>query len=134
MEINWRKCESYDDASDYRGVIYLHEWDGEPFYWGKAHRSFFGGHRRTRSGVTAAGRYASGYRHWIEGCLRHGARLYIGVLDRSAVERIDEIEQHLISTHPSEMNCRTTSVRNCVVLEHTGDVPLCLGHVAPQCR
>jgi len=54
------RCRSYDEARDYSRVIYLHEWDGNPFYWGKAHNSFFGGHKRKRDGLEASGRYNAG--------------------------------------------------------------------------
>ena len=42
MKITWEKCESYKKAKDHAGkakdhsgVIYLHEWSGQSFYWGK---------------------------------------------------------------------------------------------------
>lgn len=129
MQIKWHRCASYDDAKEFSRVIYLHEWDGKPFYWGAAPESFFGGHKRTRGGLTATGRYTNGYRHWIEGCLKHGGRLYIGVPETNMVERIVEIEAYLILTYPSEMNRKIpTSCRN-MTLRHAGDVPLCLQHV-----
>ena len=53
MKINWIRCRSYDEARDYSRVIYLHEWDGKPFYWGKAHNSFFGGHKGKQDGLEA---------------------------------------------------------------------------------
>ena len=99
MRIVWLRCESYKAARDFWGIIYVHECDGKPFYWGKAHKSFFGGHMRTRDGLTASGRYNAGYRHWIEGCLRHGARLYVGKLDEEALRCVDELERYLIHTH-----------------------------------
>ncbi|EOV0048370.1 hypothetical protein ACWOLU_004365, partial [Vibrio vulnificus] len=63
MRITWIRCNSYNEAKDYSKVIYLHEWAGEPFYWGKAHNSFFGGHKRKNGDLHASGRYNSGYRH-----------------------------------------------------------------------
>ncbi|MFT4510339.1 hypothetical protein [Caballeronia sp. 15711] len=126
MEIVWRKCASYSEARDYSCVIYLHEWHGKPFYWGKAHKSFFGGHKRTRDGLTATGRYANGYRHWIEGCLRHGGHLYIGVLGDEEVAHIDEIERYLIAFYPSEMNRPESLSMPRLHLRHGGDIPRCL--------
>jgi len=72
MKIKWIRCHSYEEARNYSRIIYLHEWHGKPFYWGKAENSFFGGHMRARDGLKASGRYNASYRHWIEGCLRHG--------------------------------------------------------------
>lgn len=46
MKITWQLCLTYDEAKDRHRVIYLHEWDDKPFYWGKAHNSFFGGGKR----------------------------------------------------------------------------------------
>lgn len=122
MKITWKRCLTYKDACNYTGVIYLHEWDNEPFYWGKAHNSFFGGHQRKHNASKMSGRYNSGYSHWIEGCLRHGAWLYIGELDVGALEFIDEIENYLISTYPSEMNKRRLTFKE-LNLIHEGEVP-----------
>ena len=57
--VEWEKM----NPRDYSRVIYLHEWNGKPFYWGKAHNSFFGGHKRKLNGLEASGRYNAGYRH-----------------------------------------------------------------------
>lgn len=123
MNIQWICCHSYQEARNYRNIIYLHEWDGKPFYWGKAHNSYFGGHMRRIDGFTASGRYNSGYKHWIEGCLRHGASLYVGKLPDTGVHTIDEIENFLISTFPSEMNSRIKTVISPVNITHSGEVP-----------
>ena len=122
MKITWNRCFTYKEACDYTGVIYLHEWDEKPFYWGKAHNSFFGGHSRKYNANKMSGRYNSGYSHWIEGCLRHGARLYIGELENEALESINEIENYLISTYPSEMNKRKSLLQE-LNLTHEGEVP-----------
>ncbi|KVV21679.1 hypothetical protein WK80_23420 [Burkholderia multivorans] len=115
---------SYDDAKNYTRVIYLHEWDGKPFYWGMVNNSYFGGHKRKRGEDEITGRYANGYRHWIEGCLRHGARLYIGVLDADSVARLKDVEAYLIERFPSAMNSDKPAVRGRFDLWHSGDVPL----------
>lgn len=124
--ITWYRCTSYDDAKDYTRVVYLHEWDEKPFYWGMVKNSYFGGNKRTRGDDQVSGRYANGYRHWIEGCLRHGARLYIGVLEPSLISRIEEIEAHLIESFPSVMNSRKRAISGPFDILHSGDVPHCL--------
>ena len=123
MEITWVQCTSYDEAKDYSRIIYLHEWNREPFYWGKAHNSFFGGHKRKRDELEASGRYNSGYRHWIEGCLQHGAKLYIGQLNEAALANIDEIENYLIHTYGHKMNTKVYEPRRKLSVSHVGDVP-----------
>lgn len=123
MNIHWVRCHSYQDARNYRNIIYLHEWGGKPFYWGKAHNSYFGGHMRKIDGFMASGRYNSGYKHWIDGCLRHGASLYIGQLQLEGSHTIDEIENFLMSTYPSEMNRRIKALETPVHITHSGEVP-----------
>lgn len=122
MKITWKLCLEYKDACNYTGVIYLHEWYGNPFYWGKAHKSFFGGHMRKHNESKMSGRYNSGYMHWIEGCLRHGANLYIGELDTESLKSISEIESYLISAYPSEMNKRKPIFKELSII-HDGEIP-----------
>ena len=64
-----------------------------------AHTVFWGGYKRKRDGLEASGRYNAGYRHWTEGCLRHGGRLYIGKLDEEALSCVDEVENYLIHSY-----------------------------------
>ena len=123
MKINWVRCESYEQARDHSGIVYLHEWDGRPFYWGKAQNSFFGGHKRKHGTLNASGRYNAGYRHWIEGCLRHGAKLYVGQLDAEARANIDEVENYLIATYGHVMNTKVKEPLRQLTIEHTGAVP-----------
>ena len=122
MTITWKQCITYEQARDYTGIIYLHEWFDRPFYWGKAHKSFFGGHMRTHEESRMSGRYNAGYRHWIEGCLQHGAKLYIGVLDAEALTAIDAVENLLIDRYPTTMNTRKQTPAN-FDLVHMGDIP-----------
>ena len=123
MEINWICCSSYAEARDYSRIIYLHEWHDKPFYWGKAHTSHFGGHKREHDGLNASGRYNSGYRHWIEGCLRHGAKLYVGQLSQEALSVINEVENYLIYTYGHEMNTRVHIPKRRLTILHRGEVP-----------
>ena len=123
MKITWVRCESYEAARDHSRIIYLHEWAGKPFYWGKAHNSFFGGHMRMRDGLKASGRYNAGYRHWIEGCLQHGGRLYVGQLDEEALRCLDELENYLIHTYGHELNTKVAPPRRQLHVEHEGDIP-----------
>ena len=126
MEISWQRCDTYAEARNATGIIYLHEWDDKPFYWGKAHRSFFGGHRRRIGDLLASGRYNSGYRHWIEGCLQHGAKLFIGTPSPDALARIDEVENFLIHTYGHVMNTRVKEPPENLQIEHRGEAPACL--------
>ncbi len=123
MKITWVRCRTYEEARDHSRVIYLHEWHGKPFYWGKAHNSFFGGHKRISGELRASGRYNAGYRHWIEGCLRHGASLYIGKLDAEAVRLIDELERYLISRYGQVMNVKRDTPAGRLHVEHAGEIP-----------
>lgn len=126
MKITWIRCATYDEARNYSRVIYLHEWNEKPFYWGKCKDSFFGGGKRKYDGLHASGRYNVGYRHWIEGCLRHGAKLYVGELDGEASARIDEVENFLIHRFQSDMNTRFTVPSKQMQLVHEGEVPAVL--------
>ena len=123
MKIKWIRCRTYEEARDYSRIIYLHEWNGKPFYWGKAHNSFFGGHKRRRDGPEASGRYNAGYRHWIEGCLQHGGRLYVGQLDEEALRCVDELENYLIHTYGHELNTKVAPPPRQLHIEHEGDIP-----------
>jgi len=128
MKITWVRCRTYDQARNQSRVIYLHEWHGKPFYWGKAHNSFFGGHKRSSGELRASGRYNAGYRHWIEGCLRHGASLYIGKLDAEALSNVDEVERSLIHRYGHVMNVKVNPPRLRLRIEHAGDVPPSIAH------
>jgi hypothetical protein len=128
MKITWILCNSYAEARDHSRIIYLHEWNHKPFYWGKAHNSFFGGHKRKKGELNASGRYNSGYRHWIEGCLRHGAKLYVGQLDEEALDAIDEVENLLIHTYGHVMNSRVTAPSRKLEIQHCGSVPVFISH------
>lgn len=123
--LKWNLCETYDSAKDFTKIIYLHESRGKPFYWGIARNSFFGGHTRTINGFRASGRYNSGYRHWIEGCLASGAKLYIAEIVSGNNEFIAEVETKLINTHRTEANKRVLECVHDIIIEHTGSVPTC---------
>lgn len=111
MQIDWIQCRSYDEAKNYSGAIYLHERDGKPFYWGKADDCAFGV------------RYNPGYKHWIEGSLASGGRLYIGRLDAESRARIDDVERHLIRRYPTLMNKQAVAPSGVISIRHAGDVP-----------
>ena len=126
IRIRWTRCRTYDDAKDFRGVVYLHEWNGSPFYWGKCDESVFGGNARRIDGKKRNPRYGRAYRHWIEGCLRNGGALYVGVPQHSDGKRLSEIESALDAMYPATMN--DPSKRSAVPQEmsHEGDVPICI--------
>lgn len=94
VRVRWKQYKSYRGAKGREVILYLHEWDGKPFYWGKTSVSFGQKGKKT-------GRYGSGYRHWIEGCLRHGGRLYIGKPEEPLPEGVilDDVEHALIRKH-----------------------------------
>ena len=112
MKITWEKCVSYEKAKHHSGVIYLFEWNGQPFYWGKVGlKSLF---KR---------RYNTSYRHLIEGCLRHGACLFIGKLDEEARKHIDDLEKYLICKYDSVMNKQRKNPKTQINFEHKGNIP-----------
>lgn len=126
MTIHWTRCDSYQEAKDFTGIIYVYFWPGEkPFYWGIAHGSYFGGHQRKVAGTDQkrSGRYSNSYSHWIEGCLQHGAKLYIGQVGKKDLEHIEIIENHLINTFGHQRNRKITPGVFVESLIHQGEVP-----------
>ncbi len=122
MEVDWKLCKTYNEAKDYKGAIYLHECSDKPFYLGMVDKSKFGGNRKKIGNKYLNPRYGSSYKHWIEGCLRHGANLYIGVIKDTNGHPLKNIEKQLIYDFPSEMN-KPEQTQN-ISIEHIGDVPL----------
>ncbi|MDM8356597.1 hypothetical protein [Pandoraea communis] len=126
ITITWTEFKSYAEAVDCQNCLYLHEWSGKPFYWGHT-TTFFGGNvRLSPMGTRRAPRYAASYRHWVEGALRHGARLFIGVPDENSLSRLVDIERHLIIRFPSEGNLKVRRPDNTSGLDaivHVGSVP-----------
>jgi len=118
MKIKWIRCQTWEEAREYSRIIYLHEWNEKPFYWGKADKCCFGR------------RYSYSYRHWIEGCLRHGGCLYIGKLDEDALRCMDEVEDYLIRKYGGEMNKKVTAPPRQLEVEHEGEVP----HILKRCE
>ena len=112
MKIIWKKCERYEEAKKHSGIIYLHEWSGQPFYWGKV-----------GDGSSFGTRYNPSYAHWIEGCLRHGACLFVGKLDEEAREYIDDLENYLICKYGSVMNKLKKKPTTQINFEHKGNIP-----------
>ena len=123
MQIHWKRCRTYDESKDFSKVIYLHEWNGKPFYWGVCDTSLFGGNPRKIQGIKKNPRYGASYRHWIEGCLRHGGSLYMGMLSEMGDFSLTDIEQTLIAQYPSEMNSRKDAKIIITNIRHVGDVP-----------
>lgn len=123
FKLEWTRCLTYEDAQNFSYIIYLHEWHGEPFYWGIA-RTYFGGSRRMLGEGIACGRYNSGYRHWIEGSLRHGGRLYVARIIEGDQSRLQEVENYLICSFGHQANRRETAVLQDLSICHSGGVPL----------
>ena len=68
-------------------------------------------------------RYNPSYKHLIEGCLRHGACLFIGKLDEEARKHIDDLENYLICKYGSVMNERSKKPTTQINFEHKGNIP-----------
>jgi hypothetical protein len=128
IQITWIRSLNYESSRDFTGVIYLHEWHGKPFYWGKAERSHFGGSsRNNRKGEKVAARYNPGYRHWIEGCLQNGGKLYFGQIEAKHSKHLGEVEKYLITCFPTDNNKRKSNVNDIAFrIEHHGDIPECI--------
>ena len=123
MKICWIRCQNYDEAKNFHGVVYLHEQNGRPFYWGICGISVFGGNPRKVDGMPRNPRYGTSYRHWIEGCLRHAGALYIGTPAEQGNFSLQDIELTLIAMYPSEMNVEEDAQQVIPHIEHQGDVP-----------
>ena len=110
MNITWKRCLTYASAKASEKVVYLHEWNGAPFYWGLA--------------ANFDTRYNVGYSHWIEGCLQHGGRLYVGKPDKDNMDgfSLEDIENTLIAKYGSVMNkkLKASKVKE---ITHSGNVP-----------
>ncbi|WP_071182565.1 hypothetical protein [Acidithiobacillus ferrivorans] len=135
--IRWTLCRSYDDARDFTGVLYLHERDGQPLFWGKADKSAFGGNPRIIQGLKFSGRYPESYRHWVDACLSLGDRLYIGEIvgneseDEQSQLKIAEICKFLLMAYPAMYNKPQESATY-FDLRHTGYVPEVLAEKAKE--
>jgi len=68
-------------------------------------------------------RYGVSYRHWIEGCLRHGGQLYIGIPSERIDYDLTDIELTLIALYPSEMNVDENARVIVHDIKHSGDIP-----------
>ncbi len=112
--LTWRRYSSYQDAREMQRIIYLFEWNDKPFYWGIAERSAFGV------------RYNVGYRHLIEGALRHGGKLYIATVNENSGIPLVTIENYLMVTYGHEMNSRINTDAMPLSLSHQGEPPRCL--------
>lgn len=110
--IKWKRYNSYDEASsDTSKGIYIHDWQGKPYYVGML------------SGSTFGTRYISAYRHWIDGCIEHGARLFIGSVVQTDVEYIESIETIVIQLlNPLKNRIRKLPQAK-LHLIHEGQVP-----------
>ncbi len=124
VKITWIECNTYDQAKNFTEIIYLHEWNEKPFYWGICLKTFFGGSKRLDlNGKNRHGRYGPSYKHWIEGCLQHGAKLYVGQVSEDSVLHLNQIENYLIKEIGSCMNSKT-KICTKISLEHEGNVPM----------
>jgi hypothetical protein len=123
MRIRWIQCKSYDEAKNFHDVVYLHEWNSKPFYWGICNNSVFGGNPRTIDGRRRNPRYGPSYRHWIEGCLQHGGKLYIGLPTERENYSLEDIELTLIAQFQAGMNAEVNARIIVQNIEHSGAIP-----------
>ena len=96
ITIQWTECSSYEKAKDFKSCVYIHEWDGSAYYVGLSNY-WFGGNQRKLDGKKRSARYSTSYRHWIDGCLERGARLFVGKLRDpkcTAVEYVLEVKKY----------------------------------------
>jgi len=123
MRVTWTRCPRYKDAKALpRGVVYLHEENGQPFRWGMANSCRF------------TDRYNVGYEHWITGCLLQRGKLYIGCPDSRRPGIVRDVERTLILAFrpASGLNRKAPKPKNEMVLTHVGmhgiqeNIPRCL--------
>ena len=78
MQLQWRRCLTYDQAKDFSKVV------STSMNGMKSHSTGVYVTAPSSAGIAAQlmeigmnPRYGLSYRHWIEGCLRHNGSLYI---------------------------------------------------------
>jgi hypothetical protein len=86
MNVVWSKVKSYEETKLRKNCVYIHVWNKSLYYIGKAENSTFSGEANSRYNVA--------YRHWIDGCLDHGAELYFG--SPEAAIDVSTLEETLI--------------------------------------
>jgi hypothetical protein len=125
VKITWGQFSSYDEAKNKTKCVYIHEWKGKAYYIGICQSSVFGGSRRKINGKTKNPRYAISYRHWIDGCLEHGGKLYIGKISTRRNIDLKRIEQTLI-TQLKPYRQPLAKQNEEFILNHVGTIPLCI--------
>lgn len=143
LRIHWKKVGSYEEAKDFHSAVYIHDWQDAPYYIGKLGETVFGGSPRSIRGSlkypdNSNPRYGSSYSHWIDGCLEHGANLYIGTFpdfseaadlgdnERKEILRllIGVVEKILqVQLQPIKGNVPSISIPDLLRLQHTGEIP-----------
>lgn len=80
-------------------------------------------HHSTGGKVDKCGtRYNSGYRHWIEGCLRNGGRFYIGKIKKQGKHTLDDVEALLYKKYGAIINVKVKEKSPVKTIEHSGNV------------
>lgn len=95
ISLNFKRIKSYENAKKFTNAIYIHEIQGKYYYVGKLENCFFGGNTRQDAGAKKSARYCTGYKHWIDGALCSGSKLYMCELHEK-VTYIRIIEETLI--------------------------------------
>ena len=112
INVMWTRFISYEEVRNQSSCVYLHEWFGKVYYVGIVRR-----------GTWFGGRYGKSYSHWIDGCLEHGAKLYLGTIDDTDKDFLDTVEALLIKRLEPPKNVRKPYPRYEITLSHSGVVP-----------
>lgn len=80
IHVLWERVNSHEIAQSKTEAVYIFDWHDSPYYIGMLGKAKFGGNRQRIQGTNKYlnPRYGSSYRHLVEGCLEHGAKLYFG--------------------------------------------------------
>lgn len=95
ISLDFKRIKSYENSKNFTNAIYIHEIQGKYYYVGKLENCFFGGNTRQDAGAKKSARYCTGYKHWIDGALCSGSKLYMCELHEK-VTYIRIIEETLI--------------------------------------
>lgn len=111
--IEWKQYTSWVEASsDLNKGLYIHDWSPtKAYYVGKLQRATFGR------------RYNKGYSHWIDGCIEHGARLFIGSVNQADSKYIESIESTIIQFLKPIKNHMRKLPKDKLHVTHKGQVP-----------
>ncbi len=119
--IKWKQFKSYDSAMGSYECIYLFVSNDQPNYAGICYKSVFGGSKRMVGNRERSPRYGGSYRHFIDGFIAEGGKLYIGKCLRAKPSLIKPIESSLIYYQKPRYNRQV--LKPAYRLSHKGDIP-----------